>query len=64
MIPRLTEQLDVPLRERGLDAPELDSVRAALRQVLTGHEPYPAVVTWPSGVPTYSTSCSAGPADG
>jgi transcriptional regulator with XRE-family HTH domain len=60
MIMRLTEQLDVPLRERnalllaggyapaypqhGLDAPELDSVRAALRQVLAGHEPYPAVV--------------------
>ena len=60
MIIRLTEQLDVPLRERntlllaagyapayaqhGLDEPELSSVRAALRQVLTGHEPYPAVV--------------------
>jgi len=60
MILRLTEQLDVPLRERntlllaggyapaypqhGLDAPELASVRSALRQVLSGHEPYPAVV--------------------
>jgi transcriptional regulator with XRE-family HTH domain len=60
MILRLTEQLDVPLRERNqlllaggyapaypqhaLDEPELDSVRAALRQVLRGHEPYPAVV--------------------
>lgn len=60
MILRLTEQLGVPLRERntlllaggyapaypqhGLEDPELDSVRAALRQVLTGHEPYPAVV--------------------
>jgi transcriptional regulator with XRE-family HTH domain len=60
MILRLTEQLDVPLRERnqlllaggyapaypqhGLDAPELASVRAALRLVLTGHEPYPALV--------------------
>src|SRR5258708_13814446 len=60
MIIRLTEQLDVPLRERntlllaggyapaypqhGLDEPELESVRAALRQVLAGHEPYPAVV--------------------
>jgi transcriptional regulator with XRE-family HTH domain len=60
MILRLTEQLDVPLRERnvlllaggyapayphhGLDEPELDSVRAALRQVLVGHNPYPAVV--------------------
>lgn len=60
MILRLTEQLDVPLRERntlllaggyapaypqhGLEEPELESVRAALRQVLAGHEPYPAVV--------------------
>ncbi len=60
MIVRLSEHLDVPLRERnalllaggyapaypqhGLDAPELDSVRAALRQVLAGHDPYPAVV--------------------
>jgi transcriptional regulator with XRE-family HTH domain len=60
MIMRLTEQLDVPLRERntlllaggyapaypqhGLDEPELESVRAALRQILVGHEPYPAVV--------------------
>ena len=65
MILRLTEHLDVPLRERNqlllaggyapaypaneLDAPQLSAVRAALRQVLTGHEPYPAVVvdrTW------------------
>jgi transcriptional regulator with XRE-family HTH domain len=60
MILRLTEQLEVPLRERnmlllaggyapaypqhGLEEPELASVSAALRQVLTGHEPYPAVV--------------------
>jgi len=60
MILRLSEQLDVPLRERNalllaggfapafpahaLDAPALDAVRTALRQVLTGHEPYPAVV--------------------
>lgn len=60
MILRLTEQLDVPLRERNvlllaggyapaypqhsLEAPELDNVRAALRRVLTGHEPYPAIV--------------------
>jgi transcriptional regulator with XRE-family HTH domain len=60
MIIRLTEQLGVPLRERntlllaagyapaypqhGLDEPELRSVQAALRQVLAGHEPYPAVV--------------------
>jgi transcriptional regulator with XRE-family HTH domain len=60
MIVKLTEHLDVPLRERnqlllaggyaprypqhGLDAPELASVRAALRLVLAGHEPNPAVV--------------------
>ncbi len=60
MILKLTETLDVPLRERnqlllaggyapaypqhGLDAPELASVRTALRQVLAGHEPYPALV--------------------
>src|SRR5262249_43200546 len=60
MILRLTEQLDVPLRERNtlllaggyapaypqheLDAPELGNVRAALRRVRAGHEPYPAVV--------------------
>lgn len=60
MILRLTEQLEVPLRERnqvllaggyapaypqhGFDEPELASVRAALRQVLRGHEPYPALV--------------------
>jgi transcriptional regulator with XRE-family HTH domain len=60
MILRLTEQLDVPLRDRNtlllaggyapaypehrLDEPELGAVRAALRHVLVGHEPYPAVV--------------------
>jgi hypothetical protein len=60
MILRLSEQLDVPLRERNalllaggyapaypehsLDEPELAGVRAALRQILTGHEPYPALV--------------------
>ena len=60
MIIRLTEHLGVPLRERkllllaggfapaypqhSLDSPELDHVRAALRQVLACHEPYPAVV--------------------
>ncbi|HEU5007474.1 MAG TPA: helix-turn-helix transcriptional regulator [Jatrophihabitantaceae bacterium] len=60
MILRLTEQLEVPLRERNalllaggyapaypehaFDQPELDSVRGALRQVLAGHEPFPAVV--------------------
>jgi transcriptional regulator with XRE-family HTH domain len=60
MILRLTEQLEVPLRERNqlllaggyaptypqheLDEPELDSIRTALASVLRGHEPYPAVV--------------------
>lgn len=60
MILRLTEELEVPLRERnalllaggyapaypqhGLEEPELDRVRGALRQVLAGHVPYPAVV--------------------
>ncbi|MEU0559631.1 helix-turn-helix transcriptional regulator [Dactylosporangium sp. NPDC049742] len=60
MILRLTEHLEVPLRDRnalllaggyapaypegGLDAPQLRAVRASLRQVLTGHEPFPAVV--------------------
>jgi transcriptional regulator with XRE-family HTH domain len=60
MILRLTEQLAVPLRERNvlllaagyapaypqhvLDAPQLDYVRVALRQVLAGHDPYPAIV--------------------
>jgi transcriptional regulator with XRE-family HTH domain len=58
MVLRLADQLDVPLRERNqlllaggyapvysqepLDAPELAGVRAAVRQVLAGHEPYPA----------------------
>lgn len=60
MILKLTDHLGVPLRERnqlllaggyapaypqhGLDAPELASVREALSLVLTGHEPYPALV--------------------
>jgi transcriptional regulator with XRE-family HTH domain len=60
MLLRLAEQLELPLRERNqlllaggyapvygqasLDAPEMAGVRAALRQVLAGHEPYPAVV--------------------
>jgi transcriptional regulator with XRE-family HTH domain len=60
MIVRLSEHLEVPLRERnqlllaggyaprypehGLDAPELAQVRSALRLVLAGHEPYPALV--------------------
>jgi transcriptional regulator with XRE-family HTH domain len=60
MILRLAEHLDVPLRERNklllaggfapayperaLASPDLASVRAALARVLTGHEPYPAVI--------------------
>ena len=60
MIVKLTEHLDVPLRERnqvllaggyapaypqhGLDEPELASVRTAMQLVLTGHRPYPALV--------------------
>ena len=60
MVLHLSEQLDVPLRdrnglllaagfapayeERSIDAPEMAPVREALDRVLTGHEPYPAVV--------------------
>ena len=60
MILRLSDTLDIPLRERNelllaggyaphyaqheLAAPELDAVRDALRLVLSGHEPYPALV--------------------
>lgn len=60
MILHLAEQLDAPLRERNalllaagyapafaetpLDAPEMEAVRAALRKLLAGHEPYPALV--------------------
>jgi len=57
---RLAEELDLPLRERNhlllaagyapvyseatLASPEMSAVRRAVRQVLSGHEPYPAVV--------------------
>jgi transcriptional regulator with XRE-family HTH domain len=60
MIIRLTEHLEVPLRLRNrlllaggyapaypverLDGPRLATVRSALRGVLAGHEPYPAVL--------------------
>ncbi|HJP73147.1 MAG TPA: helix-turn-helix transcriptional regulator [Pseudonocardiaceae bacterium] len=60
MVLHLTEQLDVPLRERNrlllaagfapvygetsMDAPRMAAIRAAVGQVLAGHEPYPAVV--------------------
>jgi transcriptional regulator with XRE-family HTH domain len=60
MIVRLAEHLDVPLRERNelllaagyapayphsdMDDARMEAVRAAVRQVLAGHEPYPALV--------------------
>ena len=60
MVLRLAEELDLPLRERNhlllaagyapvysesaLDSPEMSAVLGAVRQLLTGHEPYPAVV--------------------
>ena len=59
MVLRLAERLDVPLRdrnlllhaagyapvfpERPLDDPALQIARAAIDQVLAGHEPYPAL---------------------
>ncbi|HET8759204.1 MAG TPA: helix-turn-helix transcriptional regulator [Solirubrobacteraceae bacterium] len=60
MVLHLSEQLDIPLRdrnqmllaagfapayaERAIDAPEMAPVREALDRILKGHEPYPAVV--------------------
>jgi transcriptional regulator with XRE-family HTH domain len=60
LILHLSEHLDVPLRERNrlllaagfapvyaetaLDAPRMAAARNAVRQILKGHEPYPAVV--------------------
>jgi transcriptional regulator with XRE-family HTH domain len=60
LVLHLAEQLELPLRERNhlllaagyapaypenpLDGPQLAAVRAAVRQVLRGHEPYPAVM--------------------
>ena len=60
MVLRLAEQLEVPLRERnalllaagfapvyphsGLDDDAMTAIRAAIRQLLTAHEPYPAIV--------------------
>src|SRR5919199_2265071 len=60
MVLHLSEQLDVPLRdrnqlllaagfapaysERPLDAPDMAAVRDALDRILEGHEPYPAIV--------------------
>lgn len=65
MVLHLSEQLDVPLRGRnelmtaagfapaysqhGIDDDELAEVRTSLHRILTGHEPYPAVLvdgTW------------------
>src|SRR5688572_4966534 len=59
MVLHLSEQLDVPLRdrnrrllaagfapafeERPIDAPEMAPVREALEKILTGHEPYPGI---------------------
>ncbi len=60
MVLHLAEHLEVPLaernrlllaagfapvyRERGLDEPDMAAVRGALRQVVDGHVPYPALV--------------------
>lgn len=60
MVLRLAEHLELPLRERNrlllaagyaptygetsIDSPQMGAVRGAVRQILTGHEPYPAVV--------------------
>src|SRR3954453_23437174 len=60
MVLHLADQLDVPLRDRNqlllaagyapaygehaIDAPELAPVRDAIRRVLDGHDPYPALV--------------------
>src|SRR5260370_30297699 len=60
MVLRLAQHLDVPLRDRNdlllaagfapafaqtsLEAPQMSTVRSAIRQGLTGHEPFPALV--------------------
>jgi len=60
LVLRLADHLDIPLRgrnelllaagfapefsESGLDAPDLSIVLVAIRQLLTGHNPYPALV--------------------
>ncbi|CAL9365872.1 hypothetical protein SUDANB6_00760 [Streptomyces sp. enrichment culture] len=60
MVLRLAEHLEVPVRERNalllaagyaphypetpLDAPALDALRAGLERLITGYEPYPALV--------------------
>lgn len=66
MVLRLVERLDVPLRERNallvaagyapmyhqraLDDPALQAARGAVDLVLTGHEPYPALLQHPLNV--------------
>jgi transcriptional regulator with XRE-family HTH domain len=61
MVIRLAEALEVPLRERNalllaagfapgyeetpFEDPKLDAVRTALKRILDGHLPYPAVIT-------------------
>lgn len=66
MVVRLAESLGLTLRERnalllsagyapafdesGLDAPRLEPVRTALRSVLDGHQPYPAVIVSRHGI--------------
>nr|WP_236654766.1 helix-turn-helix transcriptional regulator [Streptacidiphilus anmyonensis] len=66
MVIRLAESLSLTLRERnalllaagyapafeesGLDAPGLEPVRTALRSILDGHLPYPAVIVTRQGV--------------
>jgi transcriptional regulator with XRE-family HTH domain len=65
MVLRLAESLQLSLRERnellmsagyapafdesGIDAPQLEPVRAALEGVLRGHMPYPALIVSPYG---------------
>ena len=60
MVLHLAEHLDVPLRARNalliaagfaptyhatdLDAPEMQTVRAAIERILEGHEPFPAIL--------------------
>ncbi|OLT30651.1 transcriptional regulator [Nocardiopsis sp. CNR-923] len=60
MVLRLSESLDVPLRDRNrlllaagyapvyaqtpVDGPDMEALRGTVRQVLAGHEPFPTVV--------------------
>lgn len=77
LILRLAEQLDVPLTERNtmllaggyapaypsheLSDPELAPVRAAVRQILDGHSPYPHCSSTSTGIsskPILPSPCS------